>query len=273
MSSDAAQLEEQKKAILPFLIRAQEVNESNPKIAYYCRLHAVEQAFVFKNRAKEINSLVSAALSQMESDVEGLALDRENDQYYCESFAIKVFGIADRSDRAGRHDKATATSFLASSYFFDVLNHWGPLLPELSEKQKYAAWRAAELNKAIREGRAPMPPSTPKDTSDHQLLDPLPPPTTNLGPRSSSVPHQLYPPANLAPASTYNAPPPAPPDPCTSTAPYSYPSQGSVEAKKPPVQMIVEAQKMAKHAVSSLNFDDVPSAINYLKQALRILQD
>jgi len=124
MSSDAEQLEEQKKAVLPFMMRAQELQESNPKMAYYCRLYAVEQAIQFKTRAKEINSLVSAALSQMEKDKEGLSLDKDNDQYYCESFAIKVFGIADRSDRAGKQNKATATSFLASSYFFDV----GPLL-------------------------------------------------------------------------------------------------------------------------------------------------
>lgn len=36
-------LEEQKKLILPFMQRAQEVEKADPKVAYYCRMYAVEQ--------------------------------------------------------------------------------------------------------------------------------------------------------------------------------------------------------------------------------------
>lgn len=35
--------------------------------------------------------------------------------------------------------------------------------PEAVEKARYALWRAAELRKAIREGRAPVPPPEPAD--------------------------------------------------------------------------------------------------------------
>lgn len=70
-----------------------------------------------------------------------------------------MFANADKVDRAGRADLGTAKTFLAASYFIEILNHFGPLDGDLLEKQRYAAWRAAEIRKAVREGRPPLPPS------------------------------------------------------------------------------------------------------------------
>ncbi len=42
-----------------------------------------------------------------------------------------------------------------------ILNQFGELQPDVAARQRYAAWRAADINKAIKEGRAPTPP-TPK---------------------------------------------------------------------------------------------------------------
>lgn len=39
-----------------------------------------------------------------------------------------------------------------------ILNQFGEQPADMVERQKYASWRAAEINKAIREGRAPAPP-------------------------------------------------------------------------------------------------------------------
>ncbi len=44
-----------------------------------------------------------------------------------------------------------------------ILNHFGPVDSDLVDKQRYAAWRAAEISKAVREGRPALPPSTPKE--------------------------------------------------------------------------------------------------------------
>ena len=48
-----------------------------------------------------------------------LGRDQE-DAVYCENFALTVFNRADRVDRAGRADKATAMTFYAASYFMEV---------------------------------------------------------------------------------------------------------------------------------------------------------
>lgn len=38
-----------------------------------------------------------------------------------------------------------------------ILNQFGPLPPDLADVQRYAAWKAADIGKALREGRQPTP--------------------------------------------------------------------------------------------------------------------
>jgi vacuolar protein sorting-associated protein VTA1 len=110
---------------------------------------------------------------------------------YVENFALKVFASADNEDRHGVPTRKTAKKFLAASTFFDVLNvfedhgAWEAvsspcpfhsfLMKLISlfsslflsesvsrfrqhvEKARYAKWRAADISKALREGRQPTP--------------------------------------------------------------------------------------------------------------------
>ncbi|MCO5552388.1 hypothetical protein L7F22_005899 [Adiantum nelumboides] len=80
-----------------------------------------------------------------------------DDNLYVEGFALSVFAKADKQDRAGRADLSTAKTFYAASIFIEVLRQFGPLQPDLEQKQKYAAWKAADIRKAISEGRKPVP--------------------------------------------------------------------------------------------------------------------
>ena len=41
---------------------------------------------------------------------------------------------------------------------------------------------------------------------------------------------------------------------------------------KPSLQAITEAQKFSKYAASSLGFEDIPTALKYLQQAMDLLQ-
>ena len=52
-----------------------------------------------------------------------------------------------------------------------MLNQFGELDDELLSKQRYCAWRAAELRKALREGRQPTPPPS-KDPSPSPITTP-----------------------------------------------------------------------------------------------------
>lgn len=171
-----ATLDEQKKMLIPFVQRAQEVEKAEPKIAYYCRMYALEQGLEIKSgRAPEITGLLQALMGKLEKDKAVLQLDSKGDALYCENFALTVFNRADRVDRAGRADKATAVTFYAASYFFEILRQFGDPQPDTVQKQRYAAWRAAEINRAVKEGRKPEPPPVARaDTEEESaMLDEL----------------------------------------------------------------------------------------------------
>jgi len=51
----------------------------------------------------------------------------------------------------------TAKTFYAASIFFEILNQFGEVQPDLEQKQKYAVWKAADIRKAMKEGRKPVP--------------------------------------------------------------------------------------------------------------------
>jgi len=142
------------------------------------------QGLALETRSAQIDGVLKALLSKLEKEKTTIALG-EGDSQYCENFAITVFTRADRVDRAGRADKNTAMTFYAASIFFEVFEHlasWAPFIPtlimssqaeplrilqilnqfktleaDLVDMQRYAAWKAADIRKALREGRTPTP--------------------------------------------------------------------------------------------------------------------
>ena len=147
---------EHRRALLPFLQRAEEVQKVEPKVAYYCRLYAVEEGLKLQNRDKSIDELLFTVMDKLEAFKKSNQLDAEEDKLHLEGFAIKIFSRADRVDQAGRADMSTCKAFYAASVFLEVLTQFGPLDEDLAGKQRYAAWKAADIRKAIREGRKPQ---------------------------------------------------------------------------------------------------------------------
>ena len=84
-------------------------------------------------------------------------LSRDDARSLVESFALRVFSSADDDDRAGRATQQTAQQFYAAYVFMDVCRQWGELASDLEQKIKYAMWKAADINRAIKEGRTPKP--------------------------------------------------------------------------------------------------------------------
>ncbi|KAL6179725.1 hypothetical protein ACLB2K_046397 [Fragaria x ananassa] len=184
------------KLLLPYLQRADELQKHEPLVAYYCRLYAMERGLKIpqNERTKTTNSLLISLMKQLEKDKKSLELGPE-DNLYLEGFALNVFGKADKQDRAGRADLNTAKTFYAASIFFEIINQFGVLQPDLEQKQKYAAWKAADIRKAVKEGRKPQagPPAGDDDlsvpsrtTSGSYDLGPSETAATSPGPRSDS---------------------------------------------------------------------------------------
>lgn len=158
-----------KKLLLPYLQRADELQKHEPLVAYYCRLFAMERGLKIpaKERGKTVNSLLVSLMNQLEKDKKTVKLGPD-DNMYLEGFATRVFSKADKQDRASRADLNTAKTFYAARLFFEVLHQFGEVPPDIEQRQKYAAWKAADIRKALSEGRTPVagPPGGDEDLSE-----------------------------------------------------------------------------------------------------------
>lgn len=255
---------EQRRALLPFLQRAEEVQKVEPKIAYYCRLYAVEEGMKLENRDKAVDELLFSVMDKLEAFKSKNTLNAEEDKLHLEGFALKIFDRADRVDRAGRSDMSTCKMFYAASVFMEVCTQFGDLDEDLLGKQKYAAWKAADIRKAIREGRKPTPP--PQDPAPTQP-DAFAPSELPTPPEAPSQPASSI--RDSMAATQASAPAPSP-KAAPAPAPAPAKTRGSKESG-PSLMQMHEAQRQAKVAVSSLGFQDHKSAIEYLQKALDIL--
>jgi vacuolar protein sorting-associated protein VTA1 len=160
------------KILLPVLQRADELQKHDHLVAYYCRLYAMEKGLKIpaKERTKNTNALLASLMNQLEKDKTVVKLSSD-DNMHMEGFALGVFAKADKQDRAGRADANTAKSFYAASIFFEVLLQFGELQTDILEKQKYAAWKAVDIHKALSEGRKPVP-GPPVDDSEGDPWNP-----------------------------------------------------------------------------------------------------
>ncbi|XP_031286603.1 protein HOMOLOG OF MAMMALIAN LYST-INTERACTING PROTEIN 5 isoform X2 [Pistacia vera] len=204
------------KLLLPYLQRADELQKHEPLVAYYCKFLQVD--YMRGKRVEDsseratntTNSLLISLMNQLEKDKKSLKLGPE-DNLYLEGFALNVFAKADKQDRAGRADLNTAKTFYAASIFFEIINQFGVLQPDLEQKQKYAAWKAADIRKALKEGKKPIPgppgggedlsipPITPSSSYDFQTRE-----ITATGPASDSAPSPQFPDSHYS----TNVPPP-----------------------------------------------------------------
>ncbi|XP_022734631.1 protein HOMOLOG OF MAMMALIAN LYST-INTERACTING PROTEIN 5-like [Durio zibethinus] len=175
------------KLLLPYLQRADELQKHEPLVAYYCRLYAMEKGLRIPNseRTKTTNALLVSLMNQLEKDKKSLKLGPE-DSLHLEGFALNVFAKADKQDRAGRADLNTAKTFYAASIFFEIINQFGPLQPDLEQKQKYAVWKAADIRKAVKEGRKPNP-GPPNGDEDLSIPSSTPSAAYDLGPSEPAV--------------------------------------------------------------------------------------
>merc|ERR1719321_946737 len=167
--------EQQRRALLPFLKRAEEMERADALVAYYCRMRAAEEGLALDDRAPETTELLGEVLGKLEAAKEGLELEHEADRMHCEGFAMSIFEKADRADRAGAASLGTAKAFYASSVFMEVCRQFGELDADLEAKQKYAVWKASDIRKALKRGERPAPGPPGGEAAAAQEAAPGPP--------------------------------------------------------------------------------------------------
>ncbi|RKP17139.1 DUF605-domain-containing protein [Rozella allomycis CSF55] len=219
------------------------------------------------------NQLATATVMQILGDLENEKIALENNEIfkndeatraYIENFALKVFKLADDDDRAGNGSKKTVLMYKSAITFIEILNIFGEIPEDFNVKVKHAKWRMVEIAKAMKEGREPRPvelQSPSMSTPNDQTLNNSNEQTYITSPVGSQVSPTIPTSINVHQSiRTSDFDEPLPEDYYT-----------FIETKIDD-RITNEAQKLAKYAVSALMFDDIPTAIKNLEDAIKILK-
>ncbi|KAG2392533.1 hypothetical protein C9374_011258 [Naegleria lovaniensis] len=159
------------KPLVPYLQRANEFEKRAPIVSFYCRTYAVQLGIsIVQSQDQsddEATQILTDLMDRLEQDKEQLNIEAQESEAkdMVEMFALKVFKKADDADREGRHDTQIAKLYYAASILIEVTKQFGDLSSNMVEKQKYAKWRAAEIQKSIRTGQ-PVPPVEDQQAED-----------------------------------------------------------------------------------------------------------
>lgn len=146
------------KPIAKYMARAREVESENPLVAHYCTYYSLKRAVELRDPKDEgANRFIAGLLEKCDTSKVKLGPDDGTHRACMEEFALRVFDFADTEDREGRANKEIAQAFFAAMCYLDVCSVFGPLSTDLNERLRYAQWKAADILKALREGRTPTP--------------------------------------------------------------------------------------------------------------------
>ncbi|XP_035687596.1 vacuolar protein sorting-associated protein VTA1 homolog isoform X2 [Branchiostoma floridae] len=268
------------KPVQHHLKTATDHDKRDPVIAYYCRLYSMQTAMKIDSKSPDCRGFLIKLmdqLEQMKSQLQGTeAITNEVvGQAHVESYALKMFLFADNQDRAANFNKSVVKSFYTASMLFDVLQVFGELSEDLIKHRKYARWKSAYIHDCLRKGETPMP--GPLGGEEGGVEAPPPMGFKDLPPQQPAV-NQFPPPTNQVPPGAH-APPTTPaetpsnPVP-TQPAPVAYDNylqptaSGGVSLT---MDEMNKASKLCRYAISALQYEDVPEAINNLQKALRLL--
>nr|SVE93339.1 EOG090X0GPB [Moina brachiata] len=259
------------KSIQHYLKVAIDYDTRDPPISYWCRLHALQQGLTHKKSKEDMGFLITLMdwleKTKQELKSQETISDEIVAQAHIENVALKLFNYADNEDRAQHYTKNVVKAFYTAGMLLDVCAVFGELSEEVAQQKKYAKWRAAHLHSCLNTGETPSEPAPKQEDEEVNDSDRM-----EYGISSSKNP------ANTSESfhettwaeptiSVPSAPAAAPP----STAQASYVEPPSSDRQVSPEE-IIQAQKFIKFAASSLTYEDVPSAIDNLLKALRLLQ-
>ena len=270
---------------------ATEHSNRDPVVTYWCRLAALQSGMKLDKSSKESLAVLLPLMDWLETEKKAM---KENEAIahevvgsaHVENYAIKLFGWADKEDRAARFNKNVVKAFYNAGVLFDVMTAvFGELTPENAHARKYAKWKAAYIHNCLKNGETPVP--GPAGGIDEGLEEraagggwavpqigtgqpeegaaaaPPPPSQPSQIPTLPQIPPQPAPRGGAAAAAA--APIPAP----ASVAEPVMPSQdGNVHLDS---KQIAQAKKFCTFASSALDYEDLTTAKDNLVKALNLL--
>nr|SVE83392.1 EOG090X0GPB [Daphnia magna] len=230
------------------------------------RLHALQTGLSIKKEKEDLSFLL-ALMDWLEKTKQNMKSNEtvSNEivaQAHLENVAVKLFNWADTEDRQKHYNKNVVKAFYSAGMLLDVSSVFGELNEDVAQQKKYAKWRAAHLHNCLNSGEIP---SEPAPKPDEQLIND----SENLeyGFSSDFKPESGHSHVHDSVRPSISVPPK--PDTPPSSVP-TYVQETSSVLVTP--EQIVQAQKHCKYASSALTYEDVPTAIDNLQKALRVLQ-
>lgn len=173
--------DEIKKLIGPTIKRANEIEQIDPAISYFCKLYASELV-ISEGSYKSNDKIASYAMNlldeieklknefkESQQDIFELISDKESAYAHTENFAISVFNRAFLEVKNHKTTKLTPDKFMASVVFMNLLKLWNPIFTEEIEmKIKYAKFHAARILKAFRSNQNPNDYTPPEEEQEEQ---------------------------------------------------------------------------------------------------------
>lgn len=212
---------------------------------------------------------------------------------YVRELAYRVFLSAEKQESSPSTLKKALQSYLAAVNFLQVYHgvfledstilelgeeERTSELAQIEEKSKYAKWRIVEIKKQLTSNQSIESIPTSPQTSFTGLNTQTQPVNVNHVPTSPQAPqYPQYPKVSESPQ--YPKVSESTQYPSVSQSPQipQYPPHVSPPATSPvgllyDPKILSDCEKHARHAISALNFDDVESAADNLRTALKLLQ-
>jgi len=246
-------------------------------VAYWARLTALQKGLEIDKSSPDALAILLPLMEWLESQKK---VHKENDAVvnevvasaHIENYAMKLFLYADKSDRAGNFTKSVVKSFYSAGILFDVMQCFGEVTPEVAHYRKYAKMKAAYIHNCLKNGETPIagPLTGEDDEEPEQSAGGGEDQSQDQGFAGGFVPAAQPPPPAAAPAPASRPPPqevggfqPAAPAPAAATP------GGAVSLS---IDQIGRVQKLCKYAISALDYQDTPTAIENLSKALHMCQ-
>lgn len=256
------------KPIQHFLKLASEHDSRDPVISYWSRLTALQTGLTLDKSSKEALAVLLPLMDWLEKEK---ADNQENEAIahevvasaHVENYAMKLFLVADRQDRAANFGKNVVKCFYSAGILFDVMQTFGPLTPENAHYRKYAKMKAAYIHNCLKNGETPIAgplADGDDDDNDDENKDQGAGNEENVSPAPVT-----HPSAPTSLPSTSPAPAPA-----AAMANMSVSSQGETASLS--YDKVAKAQKLCKYAISALDYQDTKTAIDNLTKALHLVQ-
>jgi len=257
------------RPIQHFLKIATEHDSRDVVVAYWARLTALQKGLEIDKSSPDALAILLPLMEWLESQKK---VHKENDAVvnevvasaHIENYAMKLFLYADKSDRAGNFTKSVVKSFYSAGILFDVMQCFGEVTPEVAHYRKYAKMKAAYIHNCLKSGETPIAgPLIGEDDEEPEV-------SSGGGEDQDQGFAGGFVPAAQPPAPASRPPPqevggfqPAAPAPTAATP-------GGAASLS--IDQIGRVQKLCKYAISALDYQDTPTAIENLSKALLMCQ-